>query len=305
MHFGRVSSPEGIRFDPVPFDPRTVGALGGRPAASRTLRIGAPIWGVTGWVGEVYPPKTPQKDFLRHYAHRFPTVELNPTFYSIPPTARLEAWRETVPEGFRFCPKVPRDASHARPGRARDEALDAFGRALDTLGVTTGIPFLQLPPEVGPGMRTQIREMVDRLPEHQRPAIEFRHYGWFRENRLDDEAFAWMQDTNLAVVVTDVSGRRDVLHGSLPSRRVVIRFGGNRLHGTDYQRIESWADTLVRWFEIGLEEAYFFVHQPEDEYTPRLIAALEEAIADRAPDLLPPALDPPKPEPRDGQLSLL
>lgn len=304
MHFGRVSSPEGIRFDPVSFDPRTVAVLGGRRAAHPRLRIGAPLWGVSGWVGEIYPPKTPQKEFLRHYAHRFPTVELNPTFYSIPPTHRLEAWRDAVPEGFRFCPKVPRDASHARPGRARNDALAAFSDALDTLGPRAGLPFLQLPPEVSPNARRQIREMVERMPERHRPAIEFRHHGWFRDNRLDDETFAWMQDQNLVAVVTDVSGRRDVLHGSLPSRRVVVRFGGNRLHETDYQRMQSWAETLTAWFDQGLEHAYFFVHQPEDEYTPRLIAALEEAIASHSPDLLPPTPDPPALE-RDGQLSLL
>ncbi len=305
MHFGRVSSPEGIRFDPVPFDPRTVGALGGRRAAHPRLFLGAPIWGVSGWVGEVYPPKTPQREFLRHYAHRFPTVELNPTFYSIPPAARLEAWRETVPEGFRFCPKAPRDASHARPGRQRDDALAAFSDALDVLDDTVGLPFLQLPPEVSPTARDQIRSMIERLPERHRPAIEFRHHAWFRDNRLDEDMFSWMQDTGLPVVVTDVAGRRDVLHGSLPSRRVVVRFGGNRLHETDYQRIHSWADTLTGWFDLGLEEAYFFVHQPEDEFTPRLIAALEEAIADRAPELLPPLVEMAPEPPRDGQLSLL
>lgn len=305
MHFGRVSSPEGIRFAPAPPDPRTIAVLGGRRAEQPRLRIGAPIWGVPGWVGEVYPPKTPQREFLRHYAHRFPTVELNPTFYSIPPAERLEIWRETVPEGFHFCPKVPKDASHARPGRARDEAMAAFSDALDTLGPSVGVPFLQLPPEVGPSMRRQVRELVERLPEPQRPAVEFRHHGWFRENRLDDEAFAWMQETRLPVVITDVAGRRDVLHGSLPSRRVVIRFGGNRLHETDYQRIESWTQTLTKWFDLGLEEAYFFVHQPEDEFTPRLIAALEERIDAHAPGLLPPVPELPAPEPRDGQLSLL
>ncbi|MDG2306315.1 MAG: DUF72 domain-containing protein [Candidatus Binatia bacterium] len=305
MHFGRVSSPEGIHFDPVPSDPRTIGVLGGRPTAHPQLFIGAPIWGVPGWVGEVYPPRTPAKQFLRHYAHRFPTVELNPTFYTIPPAARLEAWRDTVPDGFRFCPKVPRDASHARPGKQRDDALTAFSEALDILGTSAPLPFLQLPAEIAPMSRAQIRNMIDRLPERHRPAIEFRHHGWFHDQRLDDETFAWMQDTNLAVVVTDVAGRRDVLHGSLPSRRVVVRFGGNRLHETDYQRIRSWAETLTNWFELGLEEAYFFVHQPEDEFTPRLISVLEEEIRDRAPELLPP-LPHLLPEPSgDGQLSLL
>lgn len=305
MHFGRVGSVEGIRFEPVAQDTRTDGVLGGRPAARARLYVGAPIWSVPSWVGDVYPPRTPQKAFLRHYGHRFPTVELNPTFYAIPPAARLAAWRDTVPDGFRFCPKVPRDASHARPGPERDAALASFSDALTVLGDRVGLPFLQLPPELPPSVRANVRSLVERLPEAQRPAIEFRHHGWFRQNRLDDETFAWMRDADLAVVITDVAGRRDVLHGSLPSRRVVVRFGGNRLDPTDYERIRSWADTLASWYAHGLEEAYFFVHQPDDVHVPRLVAALEEEMRDRAPELVPAPHEPPLEPARDGQLSLL
>jgi len=51
MHSGRVSSPEDIRFDPNPFDPCTVAALGDRRANAPRLFVGPSFWGVPGWVG--------------------------------------------------------------------------------------------------------------------------------------------------------------------------------------------------------------------------------------------------------------
>lgn len=57
---------------------------------------------------------------------------------------------------------------------------------------------------------------------------------------------------------------------------------------------------------MGLREAYVFIHQPEDEYSPRLISAMEEEIDAEAPGLLPPRPEPlslPPEEP--AQLRLL
>lgn len=301
MHFGRVTSVEGIRFEPVPTDPRSGKVLAGSPAQEPRLYMGAPVWSVPSWKGEIYPRGTPPGRFLHYYARRFSCVELNSTFYSLPPDARLRAWRETVPEDFRFCPKVPRDASHVAPSRERDRVLDRFAESLEILGDRVGMPFLQLPPEVGPSALGRVRSLVERLPAGHRPAIEFRHPDWFSDRRLHDDAFGWLQALDLPVVISDVAGRPDVLHGSLPSPRLMVRFGGNALDPTDFERIETWADTLVRWLGTGLKEVYFFVHQPDDAHAPSLVAALEKAIDSRAPGLSVRQSPPPLPHEPDGQ----
>jgi uncharacterized protein YecE (DUF72 family) len=54
------------------------------------LAICCAVWSYPGWVGEVYPPKTPARDFLRVYSNYFSAVEGNTTFYAIPD-------RQTIP----------------------------------------------------------------------------------------------------------------------------------------------------------------------------------------------------------------
>jgi uncharacterized protein YecE (DUF72 family) len=43
---------------------------------------------------------------LRFYADRFDTVELNTTGYRLPSEEQFRRWAETVPDGFRFAPKL-------------------------------------------------------------------------------------------------------------------------------------------------------------------------------------------------------
>ena len=43
-------------------------------------------------------------------------------------------------------------------------------------------------------------------------------------------------------VITDTAGRRDCLHMKLTSADIFIRFVGNSLHESDYQRIDDWVE---------------------------------------------------------------
>ncbi len=67
------------------------------------------------------------------------------------------------------------------------------------------------------------------------------------------------------MVITDVAGRRDVLHQRVTSNTVVIRFVGNNLHDSDYQRLNDWIERLYHWNLNGVENIYFFVHQPQSD----------------------------------------
>src|SRR5947209_19984757 len=46
-----------------------------------------------------------QADFLRFYAERFDTVELNSTGYRLPSADQFRRWAHAVPDGFEFAPK--------------------------------------------------------------------------------------------------------------------------------------------------------------------------------------------------------
>ena len=75
---------------------------------------------------------------------------------------------------------------------------------------------------------------------------------------------------NICPVITDVAGRRDVLHMTLTNETAMIRFVGNDFHPTDYSRIDDWAARLNEWIHAGVKNIYFFCHEPDNLHAPEL-----------------------------------
>ena len=68
--------------------------------------VGTSGWSYPSWRPDFYPAGTKPEDFLRHYAERFSTVELNTTGYRLPREELFERWAEQTPSGFVFAPKL-------------------------------------------------------------------------------------------------------------------------------------------------------------------------------------------------------
>ncbi len=279
MDFGKLPDLRGVDFSRPTEPPRNVERL---RAADSTIPpqayVGCPVWAVREWVGKVYPPGTLPADYLRHYSRQLNCIELNSTHYRVPDPATIRAWRETVPEGFRFCPKVHQEISHGRQLRDVEVMMGEFVAAVSGLGPHLGPSFLQLPPTFSPVDLARLRDFLRRLPPGFRLAVEFRHPGWFRQRALIEPARELLERQGAVALITDVAGRRDVLHLSLTAPTAMIRFVGNALDPTDYTRIDAWGAGLGRWFAQGLQELYFIIHQPENLLSPELSHYLVTAL---------------------------
>jgi hypothetical protein len=71
------------------------------------VRIGTSGWSYPSWRPGFYPAGMKPEEFLRFYAERFDTVELNSTGYRLPSSDQFRRWAEAVPDGFRFAVKFP------------------------------------------------------------------------------------------------------------------------------------------------------------------------------------------------------
>ncbi len=49
------------------------------------------------------------------------------------------------------------------------------------------------------------------------------------------------------------------MHLTIP--HAFIRFVGNQLHPTDYQRADDWVKRIKSWQQQGLQSVFLFVHQ--------------------------------------------
>jgi uncharacterized protein YecE (DUF72 family) len=70
--------------------------------------VGTSGWVYRDWRRHVYPPGLPAAEQLHWYATRFPTVEVNASFYRLPTPGTFARWRDQTPNGFVFSVKMSR-----------------------------------------------------------------------------------------------------------------------------------------------------------------------------------------------------
>jgi len=271
MDFGKLPSVDAVNFS-LPADPPENAVLLGGSVRPVRLYVGATGYNMKAWVGRWYPPGTPERQFLECYGQQFNTIEHNTTHYRIPDAALVSRWRQAVPEDFRFCPKVPQSVSHARRLADAYDDMVAFSQAIEALGDHLGCCFLQLPPHFGPNRLDDLEHFLSTFAVRLPLAVEVRHPAFFEDTGGGEALFSLLRAHRTAAVITDVAGRRDVCHMRLTTTRSLIRFVGNGLHPTDYSRIQQWAERLAYWGSLGLEEAYFFCHEPDNLLAPELAA---------------------------------
>lgn len=241
--------------------------------------LGTPSWGARSWLGKVYPEGTRPTDFLSHYGRVFTTIELNTTHYRIPGHAQVRAWLDQVPPSFLFCPKFPQNISHRAYGLADKTQLRLWQEALESFGEQLGASWIQLPPHFDYGQRALLHRFLEAWPSELPLAVELRHSTWFSEGRVLPALVEYLRKKNIGLVITDVAGRRDVLHSSLSAPFTLVRFVGNELHPSDFSRAQTWAERLARW--QGLKRVFFFAHQPDDILCPEMCQHLVELFNHR------------------------
>ena len=89
-----------------------------------------------------------------------------------------------------------------------------------------------------------LKAYLEQLPKDIPVFLESRNKEWFAEPGNRGQVFDLMHRLNIGDVITDASGRKDVVHMELPTPYAFIRFVGNSLHQTDYLRIDHWVKRI-------------------------------------------------------------
>ena len=150
------------------------------------LYVGTSGFSYPTWKGDFYPPDAKAPDFLRHYAARLPTVELNSTFYQLPSEEQFARWAAQTPPGFRFAVTMSRRAT----GRGRVEGVEAFCQSVRTLGDRLGPIRIKVPQARDDGF---LILLLGSLPDDLRFVLDFRHESWDVPEviqRLDERGIA-------------------------------------------------------------------------------------------------------------------
>lgn len=149
------------------------------------------------WLGHFYPEKLPASEMLRYYGERFPTVEINNTFYRMPAESMLARWSDEVPENFTFTLKAPRRITHDKRLRDAESGVAAFLQRAEALGAKLGVLLFQLPHYLKKDL-PRLRDFLALLPAGKRIAFEFRNDSW-----QDDEVYDALRSRGAMLCVTD------------------------------------------------------------------------------------------------------
>ncbi len=154
-------------------------------------------WSYRFWVGKLYPEGTKPTRYLAEYAKTMNSVEIDATFYRIPSVFTIEAWRDSVPEEFRFAAKFPQTVTHVPGLRYDAERLYVFLRHMEVMGNKLGPLLLQFPPFLKPEYKA-LNDLLEALPRKRLVAAEFRNRGWFSE-----ETYKLLRDHGVALASTN------------------------------------------------------------------------------------------------------
>jgi uncharacterized protein YecE (DUF72 family) len=228
--------------------------------------IGTSGFSYDEWKGSFYPEKMASKDMLRYYAERFPTVEINNTFYRMPKEDVLKGWADQVPESFRFVIKGPQKITHIARLKECGELLAYLFRVTAALGARLGPILFQLPPNFKKDV-PRLEAFFAAMPSKRRIAVEFRHVSWF-----DDETYEALKKNGAALCVADT--------GEEPVAPLVptADWGYLRLRREEFSdaELKQWAKRIR---EQPWSDAYVFLKHEEEGKGPKLAAKLIEYCA--------------------------
>jgi uncharacterized protein YecE (DUF72 family) len=203
------------------------------------------------WRPAFYPEGSRPKDFLRLYAERLPSVELNATFYQLPSEEQLHVWAAQTPAEFRFAVKMSRRITHF----GGLDLIPTFCERVRVLGDRLGPVLVQLPPT-----RTRdeglLRFLLDSLDPELRYAFEFRHESWAG---VDLEGHALVGS----------------LEGEAPFRYLRLREPPY-----DAAALRSWRERLHPLLSRGIEVYAYFKHADAPDapaYAQDLLALVKKA----------------------------
>ena len=212
-----------------------------------------------------FPKGLKKEQEFYHYANRYPTAEINTSFYGIPRESTIQKWADQAKgRDFEYAIKIPKSVTHESRLEDPGETLTFLWTRLEPLRKAKALgPLLfQLPPSFVCSvakLQTLARVLAMVVEEEERGslkvAFEFRHPSW-----NCDEVYGVLREQGWGLVLS--SHPEYAWEEVLTSAAFVyVRFHGIRLlHADNYsnEELEGFADKFKVWLEEGRDVYAYF-----------------------------------------------
>ncbi|MEO5590355.1 MAG: DUF72 domain-containing protein [Gemmatimonadaceae bacterium] len=204
------------------------------------------------WKGTFYPADIKADAMLGVYASKFPTIEINNTFYRLPKEHVLLEWASQVPDNFIFAIKASQRITHHTRLKPESESMIEFLlKNTAVLAERMGPILFQLPPNLKKDL-PRLQNFIGYLPADRRFTFEFRHESWWEE-----DVFTTLRDRDIAMCISESADIKCPVVAT-------ASWGYLRLHRLDYDAaaLSEWANTVAaqKW-----DDVYVYLKHDEGE----------------------------------------
>ena len=218
--------------------------------------VGTSGWSYTSWRPKFYPDGTKSKDFLRHYATRLATIEINYTFNHLPTEKNIAEWTAATSGDFIFALKASQQITHRAQLRDPAATLPLFFERARPLGDRLGPILFQTPPWVKRD-DDRLAMFVAALPRDVRCVLEVRDPSWYVP-----EVYDLLRTANIALVhaegektpspIETLGVTADVAYARLRAR-----------DGYTDDAVDAWAGRLRAILDSGKDVYAYFRHDED------------------------------------------
>jgi len=208
-----------------------------RPYSEPGLFLGTSAFTAAGWPGSFYPVGMKPADYLKYYATKFQTVEIDSTYYRTPSASTVTGWYEKTPPDFIFAAKVPQIITHEKILENCESEFEEFIDRMDILDEKLGPLLFQFPKftkyQIQPDeFSRRLRFLLNRVKDLPtvRFAVEIRNKSW-----LDKPFTDLLREYNVALALTDTSFRHGI-------ERITQTWDKTVVDRKD--DLKNWADVL-------------------------------------------------------------
>lgn len=254
------------------------------------IRLGGQGWSEPDWTGVFYPRGLKAGDRLAHYARVFDFVEIDSTFYAIPPLSTVQGWYARTPDDFGFAAKVPQVITHdpdpasgwpRRPldGDGWEGHLDQFVGTMRHLREKLLALLIQLPPQWHwqPAHLPILDRFLAALPDDVPWVIEFRHRDW-----LNDAVIALLRERGVTLAMQDLyymPRHRELSSPTLAyirlqgKRKEIVRMDALQIERDE--ALDYWADVVRAVAARDVKRVVLAANNHYQGFAPGTLAALQ------------------------------
>lgn len=214
--------------------------------------IGTSGWHYKHWVGTFYPENTKPEEFMAFYEQFFQTVELNNSFYHIPPAKTFENWAKSTPKDFIFSVKANRYITHVK--KLKDsETLSYFMSQADALKEKLGPILFQLPPNWQYNAE-RFQSFLEELPKGYRYTFEFRNPSWYNESTIE-----LLKQHNIAFCIYELGHHESPVEITADFVYIRLHGPGEKYQGSyNDASLQQWSNRCDEWLKKNLDVFIYF-----------------------------------------------